>query len=329
MKTIKIWFTDFYEDFDPSSNYFSDLLSEIYTVKVQKNDPDYLIYSCHGVDFLNYDCIRIFYSGENLIPDFNLCDFAIGFHYLSFENRYLRFPNFALVRDQFEKLLSIKQGENLNPESKEYFCNFIYANAKANPARDIFFQKLNEYKPVSSPGAHLNNIKIDIGGRFEKDWMYSKLDFQSKCKFSIAFENSSTNGYTTEKILHAFISNTIPIYWGNPEITKDFNPKAFINCHDFKNFDEVVKKVKEIDENNELYKSILSEPAFINNQISTRFQEEKLINFFISIFDQEKKNARKRPLYGTTLKYENDLKRLMKLKTSLRPVIKLISKLRV
>ena len=328
MKTIKIWFTDFYKGFEPTNNYFYSLLSNMYNVQIEKNNPDYLIYSCYGSDFLNYDCIKIYYTGENLVPDFNLCDYAIGFHYFNFEDRYLRFPNFAMVIDQFNHLPAPKS-QQIYAKSREYFCNFIYANANANPARDIFFHKLGQYKTVSSPGAHLNNIKMDIGDRFDKDWMYSKLDFQSKSKFSIAFENSSANGYTTEKIMHAFLSHTIPIYWGNPEVEKDFNPRAFINCHNFKDFDEVIARVKEIDEDDELFNSILSEPAFRENQIPEGFQEEKLTSFFRSIFDQEIKNVRKRPLFGTTLKYENDLKRLVKLKKSLKSVIKLISKLRV
>ncbi|GAA4320922.1 hypothetical protein GCM10023115_48280 [Pontixanthobacter gangjinensis] len=329
MKKIKIWFTDFYKGFEPRNNYFYNILSKLYSVEINKEDPDYLIYSCYGNEFLNYDCLRIFYTGENLVPDFNLCDYAIGFHYLNFEDRYMRFPNFALIRDQFEQLLSQKDSRNNNLKSKEYFCNFIYANAQADPARDLFFEKLSDYKKLSSPGAHLNNCNMDIGGRFTKDWMYSKLNFQSQCKFSITFENSSANGYTTEKIMHAFISNTIPIYWGNPEIEKDFNPKSFINCHNFRNFDEVVQRVKQIDQDDELYNSILSEPAFRENKIPDQFQEVKLINFLRSVFDQENRDLRKRPLYGTTLKYEKDLRSLVKLKTKMKPFIDLVSKLRV
>ena len=323
MKTIKIWFTDFYKGFEPTNNYFYSILSRLYNVQIEKNDPDFLIYSCYGYDFLNYNCIRIYYTGENIVPDFNLCDYAIGFHYLNLEDRYLRFPNFALVRDQFNNLLTSKDEGLFNANAKEYFCNFIYANASSHPARDLFFEKLNEYKTVTSPGSHLNNIKIDIGGRFEENWMYSKLDFQSKCKFSIAFENSSSKGYTTEKLMHAFISNTIPIYWGNTEIEKDFNKNAFINCHDFKNFEEVIERVKEIDQNDELYNSILSEPAFRKNLIPEGLREEKLKFYLKSIFDRELTNARKRPKYGNTIKYENDLKAMVKLKSKLKWVIKL------
>src|SRR5690606_3448282 len=181
--------------------------------------------------------------------------------------------------------------------------------SQADPVRDQFFHLLNEYKKVSSPGKHLNNISMEVGERFSQDWMYTKLKFQSRCKFSIAFENTSSPGYTTEKIMHAFIAGTIPIYWGNPEVIKDFNPASFINCHEFNNFNEVVEWVKEVDQNDELYKRIIDAPAFIYNTLPAHLEKENLITFFRNIFDSNG-NAKKRPLYGTTLKYEQNLKDL-------------------
>lgn len=148
--------------------------------------------------------------------------------------------------------------------------------------------------------------------------MYSKLEFQSQCKFSIAFENTTSPGYTTEKILHAFISNTIPIYWGDPEVTKDFNPKAFINCHDFENFEAVIERIKEVDNNDELYLTILKEPPFVDNKIPGNLQKNKLTAFLQNIFDQEKEKANRRSLYGKSLKYENDLKKMVSLSTKHR-----------
>ena len=67
--------------------------------------------------------------------------------------------------------------------------------------------------------------------------------------------------------MHAFITNTIPIYWGDPHAIKDFNPDAFINCHNFNNFSEVVEFVKQVDQDEKLYLEILNAPAFPNNEI--------------------------------------------------------------
>ena len=74
---IKLWFTDFYKGFKPENNSLLDLLNPHFDLEINPENPDFLIYSCHGKEFLNYNCPRIFYTGENLVPDFNLCDYAI------------------------------------------------------------------------------------------------------------------------------------------------------------------------------------------------------------------------------------------------------------
>lgn len=95
MKKLKINFTDFYEVFDKQNNYIYNILSEKYVLIIDEESPTYLFYSCFGQQFLNYNCVRIFYTGENVIPDFNLCYYASGFGYLNFDDRYKSFRNFA------------------------------------------------------------------------------------------------------------------------------------------------------------------------------------------------------------------------------------------
>ena len=56
--------------------------------------------------------------------------------------------------------------------------------------RTRIFDLLSAYKPVASGGKWRNNV----GGP-----MADKIAFQSKYRFVIAFENSSTSGYLTEK----------------------------------------------------------------------------------------------------------------------------------
>ncbi len=316
MKLLKLWFTDFDGLFDPQDNFIYRLLSTQYKIQLDPKSPDYLIYSCYGNDFLNYECVRIFYTGENLVPDFNLCDYGIGFDYLEFGDRYLRYPNFAFYEDQFKELLTPRDFYESTLLKKEHFCNFIYANSSADPARDEFLSKLNQYKLVSSPGKHLNNASIDIGERFSEDWMYSKLNFQSKCKFTLAFENTSSPGYTTEKILHAFISNTVPIYWGNPDVAKDFNPKAFINCHDFQDFEEGIEEIKRIDSNPEIYLLMLNEAPFVNNIIPTNLNQQTLFSFLQNIF--EKGDSKRRSGFGTQKKYEKNIKANLDLKEKIK-----------
>ena len=219
------------------------------------DNPDFLFCSTdYKADRFNYDCARIFITGENVVPDFNSVDYAIGFHNISFEDRYIRVPLYCFYEEDYR--IALKKHIDYVSDKEKKFCNFIYSNGESvMKERDEFFHLLSEYKQVDSGGKHLNNI----GRRID-----DKREFQRQYKFSIAFENASANGYTTEKILQAFSAGTIPIYYGNPEISKEFNPKSFVNCHDYNNFDEVIKRIEEIDNSWEIYDSIMREPIFVN-----------------------------------------------------------------
>ena len=78
----------------------------------------------------------------------------------------------------------------------------------------------------------------------------------------VAFENTSKPGYTTEKILEAYKSNCIPIYWGSTSIEDDFNPETFINAHDFDNDDELIDYIKKVDTDETLYNSYFNKPIY-------------------------------------------------------------------
>jgi hypothetical protein len=179
--------------------------------------------------------------------------------------------------------------------------------------RDRFFQLLSEYKRVDSAGRHLKNMGTGITDRYSADYPVSKVEFQRNYKFSIAFENSSSPGYTTEKIMHAFVANTVPIYWGNPLIAREFNPKSFINCHDFKSLEDVVRRVAELDKDDGQYLAMLNEPCLHGNVIPDELKEEKVLEFFTHIFSQPTAACRRRPTHGTTISYENSLRNALAL----------------
>lgn len=285
MKTVKINFTnqDGKPYFDAEDNIILNILKERYNVVVTDN-PDYLIYSCFGFEHINFDGIKIYYTSEDISPDFNFCDYAIGFDRIEFGDRYRRFPFFA-QRKQFETAQKKHIFTQEELDNKTGFCNFVYSNKNANELRNDFFRLLSEYKQVDSGGRYLNNI----GGPVD-----DKYEFQKKYKFTIAFENDSAMDYTTEKIIDAFSAKTIPIYWGNPNIAKEFNPKSFINCHDYNSLDEVVEKVKEIDNNPELFEEMLAQPIFENGELPYEYSYDYLRDFLFNIFDQPIEKASRR-----------------------------------
>lgn len=209
MKKIHIHFCDF-GDMQGIASYFIDFLSRHFEVVLDDKTPQYVFFSVFGGgEVLKYkDSIRIFYTGENLCADFDLCDYAIDFNHLEFFDRHLRYPLYLFYKEDF--LRASKKHQNIAPQilqEKTRFCNFIVSNnIFAESFREEAFYTLNSYRRVDSGGRFLNNM----GGRVK-----DKFAFQSECKFSFCFENSSTPGYITEKLIQAAAAKTIPIYWGD------------------------------------------------------------------------------------------------------------------
>jgi len=283
--SIKIFFSD--PDFVgwPMQLKIRDILSRHYSIEYSER-PDFLFYSCYGTQFKTYDrCVKIYYTGENVSPNFNDCDYAIGFDYMNFEERYLRYePVYSYIRDCIELRKNIDRSL-----ASRKFCNFIYSKQNEEEGtllRRDFCNALAHYKKVDCPGIILNNMRDAIEPR-SGNWIQGKLDFIKNYKFTIAFENTFSRGYVTEKIMHAFMTNSIPVYYGDPEVQRMFNPKAFVNVRSFKIFDEVIEKIKQLDNDDDLYLEMLREPMI--NDLSQLEYDERLEKFLLNIIDRGNK----------------------------------------
>jgi hypothetical protein len=284
MPLIKIFFEDFWPNFDASNNFITKTLEKDYEIILDEN-PDYLFFSVYGYNHLKYrNCIKIFYSAENIEPDFNLCDYAIAFQFIEAGDRYLRYPLY--ITSGFEQLN--KQPVDIERVLNRKFCNFVYSNNKwADPIRKRFFEKLSTYKRVDSGGKYLNNIGTPV---------INKLDFIKDYKFTIAFENSSLSGYTTEKIVEPMVVNSMPIYWGNPDIHLDFNKQSFVYVNDYATIEEAIEEVIRLDKNDEAYIQKLSIPWY--NGDTYEQWETKFLSFLKNIFEQDYHRAKRTTDYG-------------------------------
>jgi hypothetical protein len=261
---LKINFTDFWASFNKEDNLFVALLKMYYDVELS-DTPDLIIYSCFGFNYMNYDCHKIFYTGENVRPNFKECDFALTFDYESYGDKNLRLPLYRW-RGDLEIFIQPKDIDKITEEKKKFCCMLV-----SNPGgkeRNLFFEKLSAYKKVDSGGKHLNNM----GGQTVAD----KMEFIKEYKFTLSFENASYPGYTTEKIVEPMVVNSIPVYWGNPLVGNDFNTKSFINVHDYRSFDEAIKRIIEIDNDDNLYRQYLQEPYFKENVFPADMHFEEL-----------------------------------------------------
>lgn len=303
-KKITLNFYGFWEGFDFHDFFIYQLLSTKYDVSIA-DDPEYAIISCFDYEykFLS-QCkgVRIYYTGENVPPDFAIYDYAIGFDHISFGDRYFRYP---MSYNDFDAGSLAAQKHKCDESilaEKDLFCTFMYSHEGCKERTELF-HKVSGYKKVESVGKYLHNSDIQIP--YDKD-NSSKFRFQKRAKFVMAIENISYPGYATEKILHAFASQSVPIYYGDPRIAEEFNPEAFVNCHDFSSFDQVVEFVRELDNDNDLYMRMLQAPAFREEGYVEKKKRE-FEEFLCAIIEQPYSNAFRRPTDGIQIDRSNEL----------------------
>lgn len=295
-KHIKVQFTDFWDVFDKNDNFIMDALKEHFDVEIS-DAPDFVFCSIFGRKHLKYNCAKIYYTGENISPDFNLVDYGMGFPEIDFYDRYLRLPHYVLYPRACQ-LATAKPSKDNDWYLKRKFCNYVISNAISAPERSALLNKLSEYQPLASGGRYHNNVGGPVA---------DKIEFAKGYKFSIAFENSGARGYTTEKIMEAFASETVPIYWGNPDIAKEFNPDAFINCHDFESYDDVLAYVKKVNEDDELYLKMINAPIFREDSTGAQCLNGHYISDFLyNICSQDPDKAIRRNIIYQGKYYEDE-----------------------
>lgn len=239
----------------------------------------------------NNKALKFFYTDEAYLPsleDQKQYDLMLGFNYLDKDN-YIRLPLYYVY--YLDKVATSFNRGICNPNKKR-FASFLVTNTSShNPlmnlpfdgveARNSFFNSLSNYKRVDSGGPHLNNI----GKIIKKDFYLSDGEtarWLNESKFTISFENQTYDGYMTEKPFLAYVSGTIPIYYGDKSSFKNMNKKAVIYAADFNNEAELIEYVKKVDNDDELYckiwnKKFIDNPEdnfeIINSKVSNRIYE--------------------------------------------------------
>ena len=87
-----------------------------------------------------------------------------------------------------------------------------------------------------------NNFNVSVIGRGYRPFE-NKEDGLKSYRYSIVIENTSELDYFTEKVIDACLLETIPIYWGAPNISKYFDTRGFIVCE---NIDQILQAIRTI-----------------------------------------------------------------------------------
>lgn len=100
--------------------------------------------------------------------------------------------------------------------------------------------------------------KVDVYGAASGQIVENKISVARDYKFMICFENDLYPGYVTEKPLESFMSETVPLYWGDMGIDTHINRNAIVNLKDFDSIESYVDYVASI--NVDEYVRIYKEP---------------------------------------------------------------------
>lgn len=294
---VRLGFAGFWDSFDPRDNFLTRLLETRWRIELVA-EPDFLIHSCIGRgrhDHRRFDCVRIFYTGENVAPDWLSTDWAFTFEYTD-HPRHFRLPHWPFYIDppRLVKGLAVSdpatEPKPVGPAdvaailaARPRFCGFVVSNPLCK-TRNEFFRRLSKYKRVDSGGKLFNNL----GGR-----VADKRAFLAECRFTIAFENESHPGYTSEKVAEPMLVNTIPIYWGDPLVGNDFDTRSFLSFHDTPPgpgvsasaaLDLLVDRVVAADRDPDLYAGLLARPWYRGDRVPRCADADAILAQFERIF---------------------------------------------
>ncbi|MHA1482118.1 MAG: glycosyltransferase family 10 domain-containing protein, partial [Candidatus Heimdallarchaeaceae archaeon] len=240
---MNIAFTDFWDMFVPTHNFFYYLFKDIYgpLTVTTPTEADILFYGPYTQQHKAHspkDKIKIFVTGENVRPNFEECTYSFTFDFEDYGGRNIRLPLWFLQFDWYDTkgfvnpefvmpFDKIDDNEYIRtPKTK--FCVLVNNNLFDNRIECV--KSLRKYKPVECYGKPFGN------------WFYGeskKYEIYSHYKFSVCFENSfaPTGGYYTEKLIHSKLAGTIPLYYADEKVSIDFNTESFLNLNDYESMD--------------------------------------------------------------------------------------------
>lgn len=82
------------------------------------------------------------------------------------------------------------------------------------------------------------NIDVFGGGYIPLE---NKVDGLAPYMFSVVIEISREEYYMSEKLMDAFLTRTVPIYWGAAAATRLFNPRGIITFSGEDDFEEALR----------------------------------------------------------------------------------------
>jgi len=233
---------DFYSD-----SFFSNVhvigMQDLYTPALSFLRFSYWKYYIDWFDSNNYSLVKIKNLESNLWKDKQKdddCSFVSSYTRNTFAHR---FPKEKIT----ENILNDKNTQQYLNNNRYEYVSFINNNLCL----------VNEY-----------GRKISIGSGQK-----SKINQISKHKIHLAFENTISPKYVTEKLFHGIISGSITLYYGDEYSKKEFNENKFFLFNDQSTLLEQWDKINSIKTSKIKTKEFLNQEMFVIDPDINEFLE--------------------------------------------------------
>jgi len=287
---IKVYTFGFWHGWDLNKVFVDfkyPILKKYNLVQSSEKDADVILFSHYNtidrsqilsdesepLPITNTNAIKVFFSLENWgHPSMNRCDYAITSR-MDFDHpRHFALPHCITYVDMWKDILLAPR----EVPDKPKFCSYMASNPIQ--FRQEFFDILSQYKFIEAAGACRTNVpKLPHNEK-------AKMDYIGDFKFNLAFENSCSPGYICEKHVQPMTVGSVPIYLGAPNIGDYFDTRSFLNWELNESRNSFIERIKRVDQDNGLYKSLFTYPFLKDNKINYNISTKKVEDVFDIIF---------------------------------------------
>ena len=196
---------------------------------------------------------------------------------LFFQAIYLNEYNLDEIIPRFSQKIKKNQIHNRRIIDERYYSESfsgVIFSGKSYSIRELIVNAISEVIPVAK-----------YGKAYNKPFQGSKHLLQKEHLFCICPENSIREGYCSEKVVEAYLSGYIPIYWNHPKnIEGIINKNAIINLYGLDK-EQIKQKIIEITTNRALLKDIYESPLFDKNFNIEKIIQEFELNFIEALYN--------------------------------------------
>ena len=144
----------------------------------------------------------------------------------------------------------------------------LYVNGNCVPFRQQAAEEISKVIPIVFGGyckvhSVLSARRGKVDRRFHKTRWWDNPRLFSSFQFCLVMENTNQAGYITEKILNAFLSGCLPIYYGTTEVMDLFHPDSFV-YYDIHNPQPALQLLEQLYMNETAYQQRMHHPILRN-----------------------------------------------------------------